>query len=63
MDMKDNKALEKQISSLRRELDNLITDEDIDYEKVLDISRKLDALIVSYIISKKDDYSTAGSWV
>lgn len=57
--MKNSEALEKQISNLRRELDNLVTEDEIDYEKVLDISRKLDALIVSYIISKKDDYSAA----
>lgn len=51
--MKSNEALERQISVLRKELDNLVTKEEIDYEKVLDISRKLDDLIVSYIINKK----------
>jgi len=51
--MKSNEALERQISVLRKELD----------EKVLDISRKLDDLIVSYIINKKDRYSTVGNYI
>ncbi|EIW01461.1 Spo0E like sporulation regulatory protein [Thermoanaerobacter siderophilus SR4] len=61
--MKSNEALERQISVLRKELDNLVTKEEIDYEKVLDISRKLDDLIVSYIITKKDRYSTVGNYI
>jgi len=61
--MKSNEVLEKQISVLRKELDNLVTKEEIDYEKVLDISRKLDDLIVSYIINKKDRYSTVGNYI
>ncbi|ADD02152.1 Sporulation stage 0, Spo0E-like regulatory phosphatase [Thermoanaerobacter mathranii subsp. mathranii str. A3] len=61
--MKSNEVLEKQISVLRKELDNLVTKEEIDYEKVLDISRKLDDLIVSYIITKKDRYSTVGNYI
>ncbi|AEM78453.1 Sporulation stage 0, Spo0E-like regulatory phosphatase [Thermoanaerobacter ethanolicus JW 200] len=61
--MKSNEALERQISVLRKELDNLVTKEEIDYEKVLDISRKLDDLIVSYIINKKDRYSTVGNYI
>lgn len=61
--MKSNEALERQISVLRKELDNLVTKEEIDYEKVLDISRKLDDLIVSYIITKKDRYSAVGNYI
>ncbi|HHW56247.1 MAG TPA: aspartyl-phosphate phosphatase Spo0E family protein [Clostridia bacterium] len=61
--MKRNKALEKQINVLRRELDSLVTSEDIDYDKVLDLSRKLDDLIVSYIINKKDKYSAAETYI
>ncbi|KHO62197.1 MULTISPECIES: aspartyl-phosphate phosphatase Spo0E family protein [Thermoanaerobacter] len=61
--MKSNEALEIQISVLRKELDNLVTKEEIDYEKVLDISRKLDDLIVSYIITKKDRYSAVGNYI
>lgn len=55
--MKNIDVLEEQISILRKELDNLVVQRDVTYDKVLDISRKLDDLIVVYVNNKKDKYS------
>lgn len=53
-------VLEEQISILRRELDNLVGQREVTYDRVLDISRRLDELIVLYVNNKKDKYSTIG---
>ncbi|WP_394214464.1 Spo0E family sporulation regulatory protein-aspartic acid phosphatase [Thermoanaerobacter kivui] len=58
--MKNIEALEEQISVLRRELDNLVDQKETKYDKVLDISRRLDDLIVLYISNKKGKYTTIG---
>lgn len=57
--MKNVDILENQIYTLRKELDNLIVQQDT-YDKILDLSRRLDELIVLYINNKKDIYSING---
>jgi len=57
--MKNVDILENQIYTLRKELDNLIVQQDT-YDKILDLSRRLDELIVLYINNKKDIYSLNG---
>ncbi|MGB9678672.1 MAG: Spo0E family sporulation regulatory protein-aspartic acid phosphatase [Thermoanaerobacteraceae bacterium] len=58
--MKNIDILENQIYTLRNELDNLIIQQDT-YDKILDLSRRLDELIVLYINNKKDIYSSNGN--
>ncbi|MBP2072735.1 aspartyl-phosphate phosphatase Spo0E family protein [Thermoanaerobacterium butyriciformans] len=48
--------LEEQISNLRDELDDLIKQEEVKYDIVLDLSRKLDDLIVLYVTTKAKKY-------
>lgn len=58
--MKNIDILEEQISILRKELDNLMGQREVTYDRVLDISRRLDDLIVLYVNNKKDKYSAIG---
>jgi len=56
-------TLEEQISNLRDELDDLIKQEEVKYEMILDLSRKLDDLIVLYCTTKSKKYRTNGDIV
>ncbi|WP_231968845.1 aspartyl-phosphate phosphatase Spo0E family protein [Thermoanaerobacterium sp. RBIITD] len=53
---KNISILEKQISSLRDELDDLVQQEEVKYDIVLDLSRRLDDLIVLYVSTKAKNY-------
>ncbi|MCP2240560.1 aspartyl-phosphate phosphatase Spo0E family protein [Thermoanaerobacterium thermosaccharolyticum] len=55
--------LEEQISNLRDELDDLIKQEEVKYDIVLDLSRKLDDLIVLYVTTKAKKYLSNGDIV
>lgn len=55
--------LEEQISNLRDELDDLIKQEEVKYDIVLDLSRKLDELIVLYVTTKAKKYLSNGDIV
>jgi hypothetical protein len=45
-------VLEQKINDLRQELDDLIQQKNVRYDVVLDISRRLDDLIVFYVSTK-----------
>jgi len=55
--------LEEQISNLRDELDDLIKQEEVKYDIVLDLSRKLDDLIVLYVTTKAKKHLSNGDIV
>lgn len=55
--------LEEQISNLRDELDDLVKQEEVKYDVVLDLSRKLDDLIVLYVAIKAKKYLSNGDIV